>query len=146
MTPCNYGELLANSVAIIPPKDKTLAKNQSTPYSLDLSRRIFIDTTTSLPLTRAIQSYIVCLEQVLEAGRLNGLSGPFVCRSMASTLLHEAGFDHAIIELQLSHSRKDRIAAAYDRSQRLPERRKMMQWYADYLDSLKNETKISLKI
>jgi integrase len=60
-------------------------------------------------------------------------------RSMASTLLHENGFGHDVIELQLSHSRKDRIAAAYDRSERLPERRRMMQWWADYLDNLKTQ-------
>ena len=58
-------------------------------------------------------------------------------RSMASTLLHENGFDHDVIELQLSHVRRDQVAAAYDRSRRLPERRKMMVWYADYLDELK---------
>lgn len=60
-------------------------------------------------------------------------------RSMASTLLHENGFNHDVIELQLSHVRRDQVAAAYDRSHRLPERRKMMAWYADYLDSLKSE-------
>ena len=58
-------------------------------------------------------------------------------RSMASTLLHENGFNHDVIELQLSHVRRDQVAAAYDRSHRLPERRKMMAWYADYLDMLK---------
>jgi integrase len=57
-------------------------------------------------------------------------------RSMASTLLHENGWPHSDIELQLAHAQKDRVAAAYNRSQRLPERRKMMQWYADYLDEL----------
>jgi len=62
-------------------------------------------------------------------------------RSMASTLLHENGFDHDVIELQLSHVRRDQVAAANDRSHRLPERRKMMQWYADYLDELKRDDK-----
>jgi len=62
-------------------------------------------------------------------------------RSMASTLLHENGFDHDVIELQLSHVRRDQVAAAYDRSHRLPERRKMMAWYADYLDELKKADK-----
>jgi len=57
-------------------------------------------------------------------------------RSMASTLLHENGWPHSDIELQLAHQRKDRIAGVYDRSQRLSERRKMMQWYADYLAKL----------
>jgi integrase len=57
-------------------------------------------------------------------------------RSTASTILHEHGFDHEAIERQLAHGRKDAVAAAYDRSQRLTERRAMMQWYADHLDEL----------
>jgi hypothetical protein len=55
---------------------------------------------------------------------------------MASTLLHENGWDHEVIELQLAHARRDKVSAAYDRSRRLQERREMMQWWADYLDKL----------
>ena len=58
-------------------------------------------------------------------------------RSTASTLLNELGFDPALVELQLAHQKQDRIAAIYDRSQRLPERRAMMQKWSDYLDALK---------
>ena len=58
--------------------------------------------------------------------------------SMASTLLHEQGWEHEIIELQLAHSRRDKVAAAYDRSRRLSERTRMMQFWADYLDRLMN--------
>ena len=64
---------------------------------------------------------------------------PHGFRAMASTLLHENGWAHEAIELQLAHSRRDKVAAAYDRSRRLPERKEMMQWYADYLDKLKEE-------
>ena len=42
-----------------------------------------------------------------------------------------------MIERQLSHAERNRIKAAYNRAQHLPERRKMMQSWADYLDSLK---------
>jgi len=62
-------------------------------------------------------------------------------RAMASSLLHENGFEHDVIELQLSHQRKDKIAGVYDRSQRLKERRQMMTWYADYLDELEKDDK-----
>ena len=55
-------------------------------------------------------------------------------RGVASTALHEAGFEHAHIELQLSHQRRDKVAAAYDWAQHLPQRAKMMQWWADFLD------------
>lgn len=59
-------------------------------------------------------------------------------RSTASTLLNERGYDSAVVELQLGHAKRDRVAAVYDRAQRLPERRKMMQEWADYLDSLRD--------
>lgn len=68
---------------------------------------------------------------------------PHGFRSMASTLLHEHGWEHEIIELQLAHSRRDKVAAAYDRSRRLPERTKMIQSWADYLDALKVNTDVS---
>ena len=68
---------------------------------------------------------------------------PHGFRSMASTLLHENGWGHEVIELQLAHSRRDKVAAAYDRSRRLPERKKMMQAWADYLDALKVKADVS---
>ena len=58
-------------------------------------------------------------------------------RAMASTLLHELGWPPEVIELQLAHAQRSQVAAAYNRSARLPERRKMMTAWADYLDSLK---------
>jgi len=64
---------------------------------------------------------------------------PHGFRSMASTLLHENGWEHEIIELQLAHSKRDKVAAAYDRSRHLPDRRKMMQWWADYLQKLEQK-------
>jgi integrase len=63
-------------------------------------------------------------------------------RSSASTLLNgELGIDSALIELQLAHVKGDRVAGIYDRSQRLPERRAMMQKWSDYLDQLKAGSK-----
>ena len=58
-------------------------------------------------------------------------------RSMASTLLNEQGFPPDVIELQLAHTERNKIRAAYNKAQRLPERRKMMQAWADYLDGLR---------
>ena len=57
-------------------------------------------------------------------------------RIMASTLLNEQGFPPDVIELQLAHSERNKVRAAYNKAQRLPERRKMMQWWADYLDEV----------
>jgi integrase len=63
-------------------------------------------------------------------------------RTTASTLLHEHGFNSDMIERQLAHSEPNKIKAAYNRAQHLPERRIMMQQWADYLDSLKNGGKV----
>lgn len=58
-------------------------------------------------------------------------------RSMASTRLNEQGWHPDIIELQLAHAERNKVRAAYNKAQRLPERRKMMQHWSDYLDQLK---------
>ena len=58
-------------------------------------------------------------------------------RSMASTLLNERGFPPDIIEVQLAHQDSS-VRAIYNRSTRLPERRAMMQGWADYLDELQH--------
>ncbi len=57
-------------------------------------------------------------------------------RATASTMLHEAGFDSRLIELQLAHQDRNKSRASYDHSARLPERLKMMQWWADTVDAL----------
>lgn len=62
---------------------------------------------------------------------------PHGFRSIASTLLNELGFNPDAIERQLCHMPKDQVRAAYNRAKYLDERRKMMQSWADYLDTLK---------
>ncbi len=57
---------------------------------------------------------------------------------MASTLLNEDGFNGDWIERQLAHCEKDGVRAAYNYAQYLPERRKMMQSWADLLDVLRS--------
>lgn len=55
-------------------------------------------------------------------------------RSTASTILNEHEFRADVIERQLAHGERNRVRAAYNHAQYLTERRKMMQWWADYLD------------
>ena len=57
-------------------------------------------------------------------------------RAMASTALNEQGHAPDLIELQLAHHDSS-VRAIYNRSTRLPERRAMMQSWADYLDALR---------
>ncbi|MHC1710806.1 MAG: tyrosine-type recombinase/integrase [Solidesulfovibrio sp.] len=64
-------------------------------------------------------------------------------RSMASTLLNEMGWNRDAIERQLAHAERNSIRAAYNFAEFLPERRKMMQGWADYLDKLKAGAKVT---
>ena len=56
-------------------------------------------------------------------------------RGVASTLLHEQGYDHAHIELQLAHSKRDKVSASYNHALYLKPRAVMMQEWADHLES-----------
>lgn len=61
-------------------------------------------------------------------------------RGIASTLLHENGWNSDIIEIQLAHSEKNKVKAAYNHAEYMEDRIKMMQWWADYLDKIKETT------
>lgn len=71
------------------------------------------------------------LERMGYKGRMTGHG----FRGVASTLLHEMGFDHAHIELQLAHQERNEVSAAYNHATYLKQRGKMMQHWADYLDA-----------
>lgn len=58
-------------------------------------------------------------------------------RALASTQLHELGWNDRWIETQLSHADRNKVGASYNHARYLPQRRTMMQAWADYLDSLR---------
>ena len=60
-------------------------------------------------------------------------------RGLASTILHEQGWPHEHIELQLAHSERDEVSAAYNHALYLEPRAKMMQAWSDYLDARRDE-------
>lgn len=55
-------------------------------------------------------------------------------RGLGSTVLHEQGFDTDWIEMQLAHDDENKVRAAYNAAQYLPQRRKMLQFWSDYID------------
>jgi integrase len=99
---------------------------------------VFPGMRAGRPLSDAAMN--ICLKQTLMvSGDVHTVHG---FRSSFSTLMNELGeFDPAVIELQLSHAKKDKIAGIYDRSQRVPDRIKLMQRWADYIDELKEKAK-----
>ena len=70
------------------------------------------------------------LERMGYKGRMTGHG----FRGLASTILHEKGFEHMHIELQLAHQERDQVSASYNHATYLKPRAKMMQWWADHLD------------
>jgi integrase len=60
-------------------------------------------------------------------------------RGVASTILHEQGWPHAHIELQLAHQQRNGVSAAYNHALYLEPRMKMMQAWADHLDVLRSQ-------
>ena len=62
---------------------------------------------------------------------LHGFRGTF------TTIANECGYRHDVIEIQMAHVDKNSVRAAYNHASYMPERRTMMQEYADYLDNLR---------
>ena len=89
-----------------------------------------------MPNTRSI-SDVALLNALRRMGYEKGVMTVHGFRSMASTLLNEKGYNRDWIERQLAHGERNKIRAAYNYAEYLPQRRKMMQEYADYLDELK---------
>lgn len=56
-------------------------------------------------------------------------------RATASTILHEQGFSSEVIERQLAHAKRNKVRASYDHSQLLTQRRNLMHWWGNFIDS-----------
>lgn len=70
------------------------------------------------------------LDRMGYAGRMTGHG----FRGIASTLLHEQGWPHAHIELQLAHQERNQVSASYNHAMYLQPRAEMMQAWSNYLD------------
>ncbi|WP_417276514.1 tyrosine-type recombinase/integrase [Castellaniella sp.] len=78
------------------------------------------------------------LERMGYKGRMTGHG----FRGIASTVLHEEGWPHEHIELQLAHQERDDTSAAYNHALYLKPRAEMMQWWSDYLDRCVSEVAV----
>lgn len=73
-----------------------------------------------------------------------GRQTPHGFRHIASTLLNNRGFDERHIEAALAHV-KDGVAGVYNKAQYLEDRANMMQWYANYLEEIADQSIIQFK-
>jgi integrase len=61
-----------------------------------------------------------------------------------STIKERLGYRHEVVDRQLAHAQKDKVAAAYDRAKFLEERKKMMQDWADYIDEVAQSNMVNV--
>ena len=122
-----------------------------TPHIVPLSEQAVEVLTELQPLTRRSEYVFPGVrsasrpmsENTINAALRNlGFDGTTIVghgfRAMARTVLDEVlGFRPDYIEHQLAHAVRDPLGRAYNRATHLPERRKMMQAWADYLDDLR---------
>jgi integrase len=78
------------------------------------------------------------LERMGYKGRMTGHG----FRGLASTILHEQGYNHDQIELQLAHAPRNAVSAAYNHALYLEPRAKMMQDWADFLQQTQQHGKV----
>ena len=78
------------------------------------------------------------LERMGYKGRMTGHG----FRGLASTILHEQGYNHEHIELQLAHSPRNAVSAAYNHALHIKARTKMMQDWADFLERTQRRAKV----
>ncbi|MBI9065480.1 MAG: tyrosine-type recombinase/integrase [Marinilabiliaceae bacterium] len=127
-------------------------KKRNMPHIIPLSKQAMEILQEIKPFTKHRSKYIFpsirgntrCMSEntILTALRRMGYSKEEMTghgfRGMASTLLHENEWPPHVIELQLAHKENNGVKAAYNHALYMDKRREMMQWWADYLDKLKN--------
>ncbi|MDR3792999.1 MAG: tyrosine-type recombinase/integrase [Terracidiphilus sp.] len=87
------------------------------------------DRSANKPMSN--NTILKALERMGYKGRMTGHG----FRGLASTILHEKGYNHEHIELQLAHAPRNAVSAAYNHALYLEPRAKMMQNWADYLEA-----------
>ena len=108
---------------LAPLTDRVLTAKPEAPRYVFPGARSFIRPMSENTVNAALRRLGYAKEQITGHG----------FRSMASTILNEQGWNRDAIERQLAHGERDSIRAAYNYAEYLPERRRMMQAWADIL-------------
>lgn len=90
--------------------------------------------------TMSNNTILKALERMGYKGKMTGHG----FRGLASTILHERGYDHQHIELQLAHTERDDVSAAYNYALYIEPRAKLMQDWADFLEQTQHGGKVIL--
>ena len=82
------------------------------------------------------------LNRALERMGYGGKFSAHGFRATASTILNETGFRPDVIERQLAHQERNRVRASYNQAEYLPERRELMQAWADMIDTFESRANV----
>jgi integrase len=94
------------------------------------------DFDTAQPMSN--NTILAALKRMGYKGRMTGHG----FRGLASTILHEQGYAHDHIELQLAHAPRNAVSAAYNHALYLEPRARMMQDWADFLERAQRGGKV----
>ena len=109
--------------------------------AISFDREFVFPADTGKPTHMSNNTILYALYRMGYRGRMTGHG----FRGVASTILHEQGWPHEHIELQLAHQERDEVSAAYNHALYLPQRAKMMQSWADYLDALRIKNVVAMR-
>lgn len=82
------------------------------------------------------------INQLLKKSGFDGKATGHGFRHTMSTILHDQGYSSAWVETQLAHTDRNTVRGTYNHAQYLDGRKKMLQWYADYLDTLESGSNV----
>lgn len=103
-----------------------------------IKQYVFYNYSTAKPIS---SNALLCAIRTMG---YNGKMTGHGFRGLASTTLHEQGYMHDAIEIQLAHRVGNAVSQAYNHAQHLDYRVKMMQEWADFIDGLRNKANLFL--
>lgn len=114
-----------------------LEKLRAVPYG----REYVFPADTGKPTHMSNNTILYALYRMGYRGRMTGHG----FRGVASTILHEQGWPHEHIEIQLAHQERDNVSAVYNHALYLKQRTKMMQAWADHLDAIQVKNVVPIR-
>ncbi|WP_199508341.1 MULTISPECIES: tyrosine-type recombinase/integrase [unclassified Psychrobacter] len=121
-------KMKAKRLHIVPLSPQVLAMLEQIKALGFSDKYVFFNPSTRKPYSS--HAFLNALKRMGYQGRMTGHG----FRGLASTTLHEQGFMHEAIELQLAHEKENKISKAYNGAQHLPYRTKMMNEWANFID------------
>jgi integrase len=121
---------------VVPLTRQALALLSEIKETSDGSRFVFPGRNRDRPISN--NTLLFALYRLGYKGKMTGHG----FRAVASTILNEAGFQPDVIERQLAHCERNQVRGAYNRAEYLPERKRMMQHWANHLDLVASGAKV----